>query len=152
MSLVQVIQKELSLKELKSIIEELDNKLQLKLELKKINFEKTQPQSSKIKDVLVNKSNFVFDRFTHYVIKDEEYDTDILATHQSLLSYQECYLKEIERMRKYDDIALIVYLRDEEKLAWRTIDKILNFGEDYSRTKYRRYKDDKKINNQDKVN
>lgn len=149
---MQVIQKELSLKELKSIIEELDNKLQLKLELKKINFEKTQPQSSKIKDVLVNKSNFVFDRFTHYVIKDEEYDTDILATHQSLLSYQECYLKEIERMRKYDDITLIVYLRDEEKLAWRTIDRILNFGEDYSRTKYRRYKDDKKINNHAKLN
>lgn len=132
------------LKEVKSRILKLENSLELELTLKKINFEKTQPRSSKIQSVLVSKSSKIFDKFTHYVIKDVEMDNKILLLQKELLSYEKYYFDEIARMLKYEDITLIIYLREEEKLSWKQIDSILNNGTDYSRKKYEAYKKEAK--------
>ena len=133
---------ELTLKQAKNELTKLENELDLYLTKKKINFEKTQPKASRIKDIVVSKSNTIFDSFSHYVIKDEECDDKIYSLQESIVAYQSYITKEINRMRKYDDIALIVYLKEEENWSWKDIDKELNCGADYARTKYKRFKKD----------
>jgi rubrerythrin len=67
-----------------------------------------------------------------------------LLLQKELLSYEKYYFDEIARMLKYEDITLIIYLREEEKLSWKQIDSILNNGTDYSRKKYEAYKKEAK--------
>ena len=81
------------------------------------------------------------------MIKDEECDDKIYALKDSILAYEKYLNNELNRMREYDDVSLIVYLKEEEQWSWREIDKFLNLGDDYSRTKYRRYKKESENSN-----
>lgn len=130
----------LSLREANNEIIKLENKIDLYLTKKKINYIKTQPGAIRYKDVITSKTNNVFDKFTHYVIKDEELDETLFALTESLLAYQQFVVKEMKRMSQYDEISLICYLKEEENLPWKEIDKLLVYGEGYSRVKYNRYK------------
>jgi hypothetical protein len=130
----------LTIRETKNIIKQLENELELYLEKKQINFEKTQPSCTKLKDIIVNKGNTIFDSFTTYMIKDEECDDRIYELKGKILAYEKYLNNELDRMREYDDIPLIIYLKEERQWNWRDIDKYLNLGEDYSRTKYKRFK------------
>ena len=134
----------MTLKETFNIINKLKNELDLELTKKKINFDKTQPKASRVQEVIVNKSNAIFDTFTTYMIKDEECDSKILSLQSRLLAHQTYLLKEIKRMKQYDDISLIVFLKEEMCWNWKEIDKELNYAEDTSRTKYKRFKKEQK--------
>lgn len=134
----------MTLKETFNIINKLKNDLDLELAKKKINFDKTQPKASKIQEVIVNKSNAIFDTFTAYMIKDEECDSKILSLQSQLLAHQTYLLKEIKRMKQYDDISLIIFLKEEIGWSWKEIDKELNYAADTSRTKYKRFKKEQK--------
>lgn len=130
----------LSLKQIKNEINKLNNQLGTYLRLKELEFEKATGTTSRMKEVLVSRTDFVFDKFTHYIIKNENYDDKISSIQQSILAYEELLFKEIERLKKYDDLPLIVFLKEEEEWTWRKIDKALSYAEDTSRTKYKRYK------------
>lgn len=134
-----IIQKHLSLREAKNEVRKLTNELELYLTKKKINFEKTQPKGTKLKEVMTSGSKVMFDAFNHYVIKDEEYDDKIYAIQESINAYERYIIEEMKRMSKYDEIGLIRYYRDEEHRTWKEIDELLHMGTDYSRTKYRRF-------------
>lgn len=133
-------EKHLTIKEAKNEIVKLENELDVYLTKKKINFLKTQPGSMNYKAIISDKSRNIFDKFLHYQIRDEECDVKIYSLHESILSYQQYVVKEMQRMSQYDEVGLICYLKEEEKYSWKKIDKILHHGEDYSRTKYKRYK------------
>jgi len=120
--------KELTIRELKHIIKELEDDLELYLTLKKINYEKTQPGSTKIKNVVTSKGNIIFDKFTHYVIKDEEYDMTIYAKHESLLAYQKRLLEKIQNLATSDSKAYITYLREEGNLSWEEIARYTHYS------------------------
>lgn len=139
------IQRDLTLKEIKNQIWELENKLEFYLTQKKINFVKTQAGAIQYKDV-VSSSNSIFDKHTHYIIKDEEYDNKIYSLQESLASYEQLLAKEMKRMSKYDEVGLICYLREEEDRSWKYIDKILHRSFGYSKVKYSRYKKDCQVN------
>lgn len=141
------LQNKLSIRETKNIIKQLQNELELYMEKKQINFDRTQPSSSKIKEVITSRSNSIFDSFTSYMIKDEECDDKIYALKDSILAYEKYLNNELNRMREYDDVSLIVYLKEEEQWGWGEIDKFLNLGYDYSRTKYKRYKKESENSN-----
>lgn len=130
----------MNLKKTKNNIIRLQNNLEYYLTKKKINFEKTQPSSAKIKEVVVFSSYNVFDAFSSYMIKDEELDEYIYQTLEELLNEQTLFVKEMNRMRKYDQLPLIVYLREEENWSWKKIDKMLCVSDDVSRVRYSRYK------------
>ena len=130
----------MNLKKTKNNIVRLQNNLEYYLTKKKINFEKTQPSSAKIKEVVVFSNFNVFDAFSSYMIKDEEIDDYIYSTLEELLNEQTLFVKEMNRMRKYDQLPLIVYLREEAGWSWRKIDKFLCVSEDVSRVRYARYK------------
>jgi hypothetical protein len=134
----------MSLKDIKNEITKLNNQLLTYLNLKQISFETVTGTTSRMKDILVSKTDFVFDKFTHYLIKDEKYDNKIYSLQQSIAEYEKLLFREMERYRKYDDLSLIIYLRDEEKWSWKKIDRILNYSDDVSRVKYSRYKNEKK--------
>ncbi len=138
-------QKHLTIKEAKYEIKKLENQLDLYLTKKEINKLKIQPKAIQIKDIVVDSSHTNFDRYLDYVIKDEEIDTTLYEILSSILGYKQYIAKEIISMSKYDEIGYISYLKEEEGKSWKEIDKILHRGEDYSRTKYKRYKKDKKI-------
>ncbi len=130
----------MTLKEIKNHITKLQNNLNFYMKKKQINFEKTQPSSIKLKDLVVDGGFKNWDPFISYMIKDEECDKEIYSIQKELLAYQELLVDEIIRMKKSDDIPLIVFLKEEEKMSWKQIDKYLNYGYDYSRTKYKRFK------------
>lgn len=130
----------MNLKKTKNNIIRLQNNLEYYLTKKKINFEKTQPGASKIKDVVVFSSFNVFDAFSSYMIKDEEIDEYIYPIQEELLNEQLLFIKEVNRMRKYDQLPLITYLREEEGWSWKKIDKYMCVSEDVSRVRYSRYK------------
>lgn len=121
-------EKELTIKELKHIIQELEDDLDLYLTLKKINFNKTQPGATKIKDVVTSKTNTITDRFAQYTIKDEEYDNKIYATHQSLLAYEQRLLDKLNNMKSSDTKTYITYLKEEEGLTFEEITKIVHYS------------------------
>lgn len=134
----------MSLGQIKNEIIKLQNQLDFWCKKKKINFEKTQPKTFKLDKIMVDTSHVNNDPLTMYMIKDEECDLKIHSLYESLLSYQQLYRKEIERMCKYDDLTMIVYLKEEQKWSWSMIDKLLHYAEDSSRKKYDRYKKEQK--------
>lgn len=134
----------MTLKECKNEIQRLQNNLRFYLNKKKINFEKTQPSSIKLKEITVDGGFKDWDPFMSYMIKDEECDKIIYLDQQELNNYQTWFTNEIIRMKKFDDVALIVYLKEEEHMNWKDIDKLLDYAEDTSRTKYKRFKKVKK--------
>lgn len=140
-------EKHLTIKEAKNEIKKLEHELDVYATQRNINFLRTQPGAIKIKDIVVDSSHTNLDSFLNYIVKDEEYDTKIYGLIASIYSYKAFIAKEIQRMRQYDEIAYIEYLKREEKKSWREIDKILNYSEDYSKVKYARYKAQKKTVN-----
>lgn len=140
-----MIEKKLTIREAKNEIKSLENELDVYLTKKNLNLLKTQPKAMQIKDIVVDSSHTNFDSFLNYVSKDEEYDVKIYGLLASIYSYKSYIAKEIQRLCKYDEIGYIRYLREDEKKSWREIDKILHRGEDYSRTKYKRFKNSQKI-------
>lgn len=108
--------------EAKNDLKRINNELELYLTKKQINFEKTQPQASKFKDVILSKG-FVNDKFLHYVIKDENLDSKIISLQKEILAIQTYIVNEIERISKIKGSEFIVYLKDEEKESWEHIAK-----------------------------
>ena len=130
----------MELKKIKNEITKKQNHLEYYLKKKQINFNKTQPKNSKIKEIVVFNGFKSFDAFSSYMIKDEELDDKIYLLLEELASLQILFAKEMKRMRQYDDLPLIVYLREEEKWSWKNIDKFFVVADDVSRVKYARYK------------
>lgn len=141
-----MIQKHLTIREARNEIEKLENELDVYLTKKKINYVKTQPGSSKFKDVVTNRTNEIFDKFSHYIIKDEELDTKIYSLQESILSYQEYILKEMQRISNIEPYKLKVYeLREDmefirkynRKRYWIEIAETLNYSEKQVRRIYK---------------
>ena len=130
----------MTLKECKNEIQRLQNNLRFYLNKKKINFEKTQPSSIKLKEIMVDGGFKDWDPFMSYMIKDEECDKEIYILQKELNNYQTWFTNELLRMIRYDDLPLIVYLKEEENKNWKDIDKLLHYAEDTSRTKYKRFR------------
>lgn len=133
-----MIQKHLTIREARNEIEKLENELDLYLTKKKINYVKTQPGSSKFKDVVTNRTNEIFDKFSHYIIKDEELDTKIYSLQESILSYQEYILKEMKRISKIEPHKIEVYeLREDmefirknkRKRTWLEIAELTGYSD-----------------------
>lgn len=141
-----ILEKHLTIKEARNEIEKLENELDVYLTKKKINYVKTQPGSSKFKDVVTNRTNAIFDKFSHYIIKDEELDTKIYSLQESILSCQEYILKEMQRISNIEPYKLKVYeLREDmefirkynRKRYWIEIAETLNYSEKQVRRIYK---------------
>lgn len=141
-----ILEKHLTIKEARNEIEKLENELDVYLTKKKINYVKTQPGSSKFKDVVTSRTNAIFDKFSHYIIKDEELDTKIYSLQESILSYQEYTLKEMQRISNIEPYKLKVYeLREDmdfirkynRKRYWIEIAETLNYSEKQVRRIYK---------------
>lgn len=132
-----ILEKHLTIEEARNEIEKLENELDVYLTKKKINYVKTQPGSSKFKDV-VTRTNAIFDKFSHYIIKDEELDTKIYSLQESILSYQEYILKEMKRISKIEPHKIKVYeLREDikfirknkRKRTWLEIAELIGYSD-----------------------
>ena len=117
----------LTIRQARNEVEKLENELDLYLTQKKINFEKTQPGAVKYKDIVTNPS-VIFDKFTHYVIKDEQYDAKIYSLTESILAYETFINNEMKRISSNNGNEYIVYLRDELKLKWNDIVRISHYS------------------------
>lgn len=122
-----IIEKELTIKEIKHQIKELEDDLDLYLTLKKINFEKTQPKAVNYKEVMVN-NNSHFDKFSHYMIKDEDYDETIYSKTEALNAWEKRLIEKIKSVSTSNDKAFITYLREEEEMSWLEIEATTNFS------------------------
>lgn len=134
----------MEIRDAKNRIIKIENDLVYLKEKKIINFEKTQPSSPKLKDIVEGKTNskVVNDKYTHFIIKDDDLDNEIMALEKEKNSLDRFILNEIERLKKYDEIMLIKYYRDEG-LSWKQIDKLLYKSSGYSRIKL--YRAEKKL-------
>ena len=133
-----ILEKHLTIKEARNEMEKLENELDVYLTKKKINYVKTQPGSSKFKDVVTSRTNAIFDKFSHYIIKDEELDTKIYSLQESILSYQEYILKEMKRISKIEPHKIKVYeLREDiefirknkRKRTWLEIAELIGYSD-----------------------
>lgn len=118
----------LTINQAKNELEKLENELEVYLSKKKLNFLKTQPASPKLKEIVISKTNEVFDKFTHYIIKDEEIDTKIYGLQEAIASYQNYIVKEMKRLSKYKGSDLVRYYRDEEHKKWEEISRLTNYS------------------------
>lgn len=141
-----MVQKKLTIKEVKNEIKKIENELDLYLTKRNLNYLKTQPGTIQIRDIVVDSSHTNYDSFLNYAVKDEEYDSKIYDLIYRLYAYKAYLAKEIQRLSKYDEIGYIKYLREEEHKRWAEIDKMLNHGHNYSKVKYNRYKKFEKTN------
>ena len=113
-----ILEKKLTIREVKKILRDLNDDLDTILTNKKINYQRTQPQSIAIKDIIVDQSHTSFDKFAHYVIKDEDLDIKITSLLQSINSYESLIIKRIKSIslaNKKD--AEVIILREDEKYA-----------------------------------
>lgn len=125
----------------KNEIDKLQDTLELYLQKKKINFIKSQPGSPIMKDIITGKNDgkAIFDKFAHYIIKDEELDTEIYTLQESINAYENYIIKEMKRISKYGGSELVRYYRDVEKKKWDEISKLTHYS---SRQCHRLYEKD----------
>lgn len=125
----------------KNEIDKLQDTLELYLQKKRINFIKSQPGSPIMKDIITGKNDgkAIFDRFAHYIIKDEELDTEIYTLQESINAYENYIIKEMKRISKYGGSELVRYYRDVEKKKWDEISKLTHYS---SRQCHRLYEKD----------
>lgn len=125
----------------KNEIDKLQDILELYLQKKKINFIKSQPGSPIMKDIITGKSDgkAIFDKFAHYIIKDEELDSEIYSLQESINAYENYIIKEMKRISKYGGSELVRYYRDVEKKKWDEISKLTHYS---SRQCHRLYEKD----------
>lgn len=111
-------------------IDKLNNELELYLEKKKINFERTQPSSPKLKDIIPGKSDSIpiFDKYTHYLIKDEECDNKIYQLLDSINAYEKFIIKETKRLSEVEPIKLKIYLLKQEGRTFEQIGEMLGYS------------------------
>ncbi len=133
-----ILDKKLTIKEVKKILRDLNDDLQAELENKAANYQKTQPQSPVLKDIVVDHSHSSFDKFSHYVIKDEDLDPRIISLLQSINAYEALIIKRIRSValaNKKD--AEVIILREDEKWAsehggnprsWEMIGELTGFS------------------------
>lgn len=141
--------KHLTIREVKKILRDLNDELDTELTNKKINFRKTQPTASQIKDIVVDTSHTSFDRFAHYVIKDEIYDTKIISLLESINSYEAFVIKRIKSISLANQKeAEVIILREDEKYAaehngkprpWQLIGEITGFSDRQAHRIYDKY-------------
>ncbi len=137
--------KNLTIKEAKNKIKQLENELDVYLTKMNLNYLKTQPVAVKINEIVVDSSHMSFDNFLNCFMKNEKYDSKIYDNLVSIYTYKLFIVKELERMSKYDEIAYITYLRDEDGKSWKEIDNMLHRGAGYSKLKLIRYKNSNNI-------
>lgn len=120
----------LTISKAKIIREQLINELELYLEKKEINFIKTQPGSPIMKDVIEGKSDGfrISDKYTHYLIKDNQLDEKIFALEKEINAYEKYIINEMERINKAGKNYLIMYYRDVEHLSWNKISRLTNYS------------------------
>ncbi len=107
----------ISIQEIKSRIEELNNKLEFFLNKKEQVFELTQPKAKELKAIMVEGGSRT-NLFDKYVMVDEELDP-IIDFLQEEINLCELYLKkELERINKYDEWEQKVILMRQEGQTW----------------------------------
>lgn len=116
--------------EAKNKREKLYIELELCLNQKKINFIKTQPGSIVMKDIISGKNDGKarFDKFTHYMIKDEDIDKDIYLLQEEINSLEKYIIQEMKRIADFGGNELIRYYRDVEKKQWNEISKLTHYS------------------------
>lgn len=114
----------------KNEIDKLQDTLELYLQKKKINFIKSQPGSPIMKDIITGKNDgkAIFDKFAHYVIKDEELDSEIYTLQESINAYESYIIKEMKRIAKFGGSELVRYYRDVEKKKWDEISRLTHYS------------------------
>lgn len=144
-----ILEKKLNIREVKKILRDLNDDLEAELTNKAINYQKTQPKSPMLKDIVVDQSHSSFDKFSHYVIKDEELDPRIIALQESIHSYEGLILKRIRSVWLANkDEARVIILREDEKWAsdhkgepmpWNLIGERTGYSERQCRRIYDKY-------------
>lgn len=105
----------MSITQLKSKIEELNNNLNYLLEKKEQAFLMTQPKSSQLKEVSVlgGTRESIYDK---YVIKNEKLDAAIDFVQDEIRLLENYLNKELERINKYDEWEQkVIYLKESGK-------------------------------------
>lgn len=110
--------------------DQLTKELELYLEQKEINFIKTQPSSPIMKDIIEGKSDSfrISDKYTHYIIKDEQLDIKIFALEKEINALEKYIISQMEIINKAGGDYLIKYYRDIEKLSWNKISKKTHYS------------------------
>lgn len=139
------------LKEIRNTIVKIENRLNYLLNQKQINFERTQPGSPRLKEAIVDSSHNFVDTFALYMIKDEQLDDEIEELRDSYYNWIDYFTKEFKRLKNYDDLLIIEFLRNELHWKWEAIDNYLHCGFGVSRNKYdRHFKKNEKKNDETK--
>lgn len=113
-----VVEKKLTIREVKKELRDLNDTLDTYLKKKKINYYKTLPQGTSFDKIMVSGSHSSFDKFAHYVIKDEELDIKIVSLLESINAYENLIIKRIKSIAlANEDYAKVIALREDEDYA-----------------------------------
>lgn len=128
----------MSITDIKSKIEELQNKLDFFLQKKEQAFLLTQPKTNKLKEVSVEGGKRV-NLYDKYVMTSEELDPVIDFLQDEMKLLEDFLNKELERIDKYDEWEQkVIYLREEGK-TWLYIACNTPFSIRTCQRIYRRY-------------
>jgi len=144
-----ILEKHLTIREVKKILRDLNDDLQTELENKAANYQKTQPKSPVLKDIVVDQSHSSFDKFSHYVIKDEDLDPRIISLLRSINAYEALIIKRIRSVwLSNKDEAKVIILREDEKwasdhkgepMSWSLIGERTGYSERQCRRIFEKY-------------
>lgn len=124
--------KELTIDDIIKNIDMLFNEIDKELSKKKIKFDKTQPTSSKIREIIVNSSIVHFNKFLKYTIDSEEIGETVKEKIKSLEEYQKLLLTKIQNKDRNDYKETILYFR-KKGYSWEQIRGLfLKAGVEYS--------------------
>ena len=115
------------------------------IELGKTLKEKDNPE---IKLVISDLYGYLYtlnDNGVKYTLVDNISDNEKIYMYQAIISnLQNLLANEILRMKKFGDVDLIVYYKEDMKYGWVKIDQLLHYADGTSKKKYFRYKKGKK--------
>ena len=141
-------QKHLTIREAKNYLQQDANELELYLTKKRINFQKTQPKGTNYDKIVVSGTPISFDKFTHYVIRDVDYDTKIYSLMESINAWEKYIINEMKRLSELgEDKFKVILLRQDETyikehgkpMEWNKIGELTNYSEKQCRRIYKEY-------------
>lgn len=118
-------------------LKRIDNEISLLETLRAIKG--TSIKANQLKEILVSGGGVNNNAIYNSIMDKDEYTADLKKLYLERNAYETYILNELDRIKISEPSIAIAFLREEQKLRWKDVSKIMNYSEKQCRRYYDKY-------------